>query len=693
MKDKKKNYKEMFKGYTFILSIAILTIGIFCVYFYNVFVKFQINYMQQYNKNIISKTYDFQNNLLTVSNSLFTDKNINLFLSNKDAVYSDSVNKSVNLLLQTSTISSLYKDVVIKIPGTQTVYSTLSSKKETIEEFTAKYPNFKYFFDDKKTNLNIYSYQSGTEKTLIYSYKNYNGYTIYAFINERILNSNLFNSIGPIDYDVILLEGENLITSDVYGDNATIFKESQKIDENSKKFTENMMLVKTTSTKYTCVSAIKISSLLKEAVSTGSFLLLFAILIFVIISLMTYYFYFKQKNFISEHLKLVNKHLDTNTQNIINKLFNYDVITNADEISLNEYFLINNGNYFLPIIIKITNYDELIKSLGNDDTTVYKYGFVNIITEVSESIANVKIANIGREFIGVLLYSEEPLDLKTVKEKTDYFEKVIQKHFDAELFSTIGKEVEDIISVYEQIPSLINAQNYKFINNENKLVISEIDSKSKNAEYPLHIQVAITTAINTKNPEAFRDGIEKFAQYIIKANSLNGKEWFLKLFLAISDNCQKNPNVSINHNTLETLLNCNKIDKIVELLSDSIIYLNTNTPETDTEVTENFDKIVKKAIEEEFSNPDFCIQSITERFGFTASYFGKKFKHNFDVSFNKYLLDYRLNYAVKLLSETEYTNTKIAQMCGFNSETYFMSIFKKKFEMSPKAYKSTYFNK
>lgn len=694
MKEKKKNYRDIFKVYFLFLLLAALTIGVFCVYFYNVFVKFQVNYMQQYNRNIISKAYEFQTDIFTVSNSFFNDKNINLYLSNENEAYNESATKSITLLLQTSTISTMYKDVAIKAPENSFIYSTLSQKKESVEDFCEKYPNFASLVKDTKTNFTVYSYQNNRETNLIYAYKNYLGYTIYAFIDGRNLNLHLLNTVHPIDYDIILAESQNIVTQNVSDDNLTIFKELQKINDNSKKFVGNTMVVKTTSKKYSCISTVKISSLLKEATSTSYFFILFAVLIFIIVSAVTYYFYFKQKKFVSEHLKLVNKHLDTSTKNIINKLFNYDVITPADEISLNEYFQINNENYFLPIVIKITNYEELVKSMGNSDVTVYKYGFVNIVTEVFESISNVQTSNIGRDFIGVLLCGETPFDIKTVKAKTDYFESVIEKHFDTVLFSVIGKEAEDIVTVYEQIPTLVNAQNYKFINNENKLVISELAPLTQQVEYPLHIQVAVMAALNAKNPQAFTDGIKKFADYIIKRNSLNGKEWFLKLFLAISESSQITPDISVAPNTLEALLNCGKIDEMVELLSNSVKYLNANTtPDDNSEVTENFDKIVKKTIEEEFSNPDFCIQSITERFGFTASYFGKKFKHNFDVSFNKYLLDYRLNYAVKLLSETNYTNTKIAQMCGFNSETYFMSIFKKNFGMSPKAYKSTYFNK
>lgn len=693
MDNNKNIYKNKFKDYSVCLSAIILITVIFGIYFYNVFVKFQINYMQQYNKNIISKAYDFQNDLIVVSNSLFNNKTVNLYLNGNGEISSSDASKTIKELLNSSTISSMVKNIAVKNQSDGIIYSTLTEKKESLREFCEKYPEYSGILKSNAPGFNTYVNKTKSENTLVYAYNDYKGHIIYAFINEYNLQAHFFSNVSPVDCDIVLLRNSNIVTSNVSKGNTAIFKDAHDNNGDDVKLSGAYITVKTSSKNYSGISAVKISTLFRNAISTGSFLILFAILIFMLACLMTYYFYFKQKKFISEHLKLANKHLDSNAENIVNRLFNYDVLTPADEIALNEYFQINNGSYFLPIVIKITNYSKLAKSVGNDDINVYKYGFVNIITEVCESISSVKIGNMGREYIGVLLYGEESFDIKTVKTKTEYFENVIQKHFNADLFSVIGKEAEDIVSVYEQIPTLINAQNYKFINTENKLVISELAAQANRAEYPLHIQAVIITAVNSKNTEAFNDGIKKFADYIIKSNSLNGKEWFLKLFFALSDNCRQNPNISVSHNTLEAMLNCDKIGEIVDLLSNSVKYLNSSSSETNTEITENFDKIVKKAIEEEFSSPDFCIQSITERFGFTASYFGKKFKHNFDISFNKYLLNYRLNYAVKLLSETDYTNAKIAQLCGFNSETYFTSIFKKNFGVSPKTYKNTYFEK
>ncbi len=352
---------------------------------------------------------------------------------------------------------------------------------------------------------------------------------------------------------------------------------------------------------------------------------------------------------------------------------------------MNEYFSVNKGTFFLPIIVGIVNYSDVTENISYDDISMYKYGFENIISEVLNEISDVKTANMGKELIGVFLYSEKTFNYDEVKKKVKLFENAIRKNFRAELFTVIGTETEEIMSAYEQIPSLINAQKYKFIKDENAVLISDVSKENQKVQYPTYIQTEVIIAINSKNPEIFLKSINKFSDYIIKNNSLNGKEWFIKLFLEISESYHNNPEVLIRYNTLEAMMNCDKITEIADMLYHSVEY--TSFKNNDDE-EKNFDEIVMKIIEKEFSNPNFSIQTMIDEFDITASYFGKKFKHTFNMSFNKYLLEYRLNHAIKLLKETDYTNAKIAFLCGFTSENYFMTVFKKTIGISPKEYKN-----
>lgn len=67
----------------------------------------------------------------------------------------------------------------------------------------------------------------------------------------------------------------------------------------------------------------------------------------------------------------------------------------------------------------------------------------------------------------------------------------------------------------------------------------------------------------------------------------------------------------------------------------------------------------------------------------------RKFKKRFKVSPISYLIQYRLDMAKKLLSKTDLPIKTIVLQCGFNDYSYFCSIFKKTFAVTPAQYRAT----
>ena len=375
-----------------------------------------------------------------------------------------------------------------------------------------------------------------------------------------------------------------------------------------------------------------------------------------------------------------------NISHIVQKIFTNDIITPSDKMASEDHFYQNGGKYFIPFIVAITNHKNLLETTTFNDITVCKHHLQKIIFETMTKITKVKMLNMENELIGILIYSDAPIDFDTIRNQINNFVNIAKNSFDAELFVSIGIETENLLSINKQIPKLIIAQNYSFIKKEHEVFLSEIPNDLLNVSYPTTIQNEILMKLNSHDKETLRKSFGKFADYIIENKYPKGKEWFLKLFLFISQNAHTISDISINHNTLENIMGCNKITEIIDTLADSIEFLDTKHKAETTENT--FEKNMKKFIEAEFSNPNFCIQTITDQLDITSQYLGKKFKQHFKMSFNHYLLEYRINHAMKLLTETEYTTEKIATLCGFNSRTYFVTNFKKTVGISPKEYRN-----
>lgn len=73
---------------------------------------------------------------------------------------------------------------------------------------------------------------------------------------------------------------------------------------------------------------------------------------------------------------------------------------------------------------------------------------------------------------------------------------------------------------------------------------------------------------------------------------------------------------------------------------------------------------------------DITLEECSQRLSVSYSYFSRRFKQITGKNFKEYLIRIRINHAEKLLLSTERPITEIATECGFNSITYFSSMYK-----------------
>ncbi|MCK8826931.1 PocR ligand-binding domain-containing protein [Natroniella acetigena] len=76
------------------------------------------------------------------------------------------------------------------------------------------------------------------------------------------------------------------------------------------------------------------------------------------------------------------------------------------------------------------------------------------------------------------------------------------------------------------------------------------------------------------------------------------------------------------------------------------------------------------------------LDQVASEVGLSAAYFSKLFKEELDITYTDYLNRVRIEEAKKLL-EKEYSLADIAQMSGFNDQSYFSKVFKKFEGVSP----------
>lgn len=128
--------------------------------------------------------------------------------------------------------------------------------------------------------------------------------------------------------------------------------------------------------------------------------------------------------------------------------------------------------------------------------------------------------------------------------------------------------------------------------------------------------------------------------------------------------------------------------KAYELLS---LYFNKNQdseqscPFLDDE--ENVDKIkkAKQIVIDNMAEPP-SLHQLAEQIGLTVSKLNDGFKHIYGDSIFNFLLDYKLEYARKMLLSKKYNVSEISLQVGYSTASHFISAFKKRYGTTPKQY-------
>ncbi len=128
--------------------------------------------------------------------------------------------------------------------------------------------------------------------------------------------------------------------------------------------------------------------------------------------------------------------------------------------------------------------------------------------------------------------------------------------------------------------------------------------------------------------------------------------------------------------------------KVYELLS---LYFNKNEEDEQScpflEDEDNVEKI-KKAKQLVINNMDEppSLQEIADEITLSLPKLKKGFKHIYGDTVFNFLLDYKLEYARKLLVSRKHNISEVSLQIGYSTASHFISAFKKKYGTTPKQY-------
>ena len=282
--------------------------------------------------------------------------------------------------------------------------------------------------------------------------------------------------------------------------------------------------------------------------------------------------------------------------------------------------------------------------------------------------------------VGILFAATQNIPVSFTNEFTGQLEQSIKNNLNIAITTTIGNEFNDITQIPQQITSVVNYSICKFITGYNATILmGSMDYLKKNAEYPQSIELNIINAIHNHNYDKSYESMDKFILTVNELEPILAKEYLIKLAFSLA----KNTNTAISFDVINKLSQCRTISDAAKILESLIPLDMTNNSFSNND----FAVIISRYIEQNYSNRDFNLAYLSELTHISAAYLGRKFKQDFNTTFNAYLSEFRIEKSKPLLLNYDKKIDDIATECGFNSTSYFIKIFKTYTFMTPAEYR------
>ncbi len=103
---------------------------------------------------------------------------------------------------------------------------------------------------------------------------------------------------------------------------------------------------------------------------------------------------------------------------------------------------------------------------------------------------------------------------------------------------------------------------------------------------------------------------------------------------------------------------------------------------------------LKEMIQDQLdTNMSLSLQQVSNELEINPTYLSREFSKYFDnLSFGNYIRKLRIEKAIILMSDTDYSLTEIAYLTGFSDQSHFNRIFKKQTGQTPSLYKKSVLN-
>lgn len=468
-----------------------------------------------------------------------------------------------------------------------------------------------------------------------------------------------------------------------------------------------------------------------EALTTARFgLIIMAIVIMLLIVVVAYFL----SIYLTKPFRKIQKKLSKNSQsmlqdevdwiihsidNIVSEKENLEHLIELEKPKLETQFVLN-------LLHNRLNEEEIDRSIGRFDYSIHENtGFVAMLIQLDSygdrppSDKDVLLLALNNRVRDIIPQSDRllPIVLNDQTQATVlHFEKGDWQHFQSQImqyakiiikstreslkFSVsigISRPYNDLMKSKEACDMSLEALHHRLnLGKESIIYFDDISSKSTDPMpffYPTELEVHLFDAIRlgdeqevsrylypllaemmklSKNPMHLEVTLIRFVNNLIQLEQSIGAQ----ILLAQS-------NASMYHRLLDTR-NPEEIERILvqELIQPMLQSMKVKSNQQISSIADKVAIIVRSEYDQKLT-----LESISARLHYSPNYLSSIFKKEYDITFNEYLTNYRLEIAKKWLVDTDLSIKDIAERLQYQNPQNFIRYFRKKEQITPGEYR------
>ncbi|NMA65207.1 MAG: helix-turn-helix transcriptional regulator [Clostridiaceae bacterium] len=405
-------------------------------------------------------------------------------------------------------------------------------------------------------------------------------------------------------------------------------------------------------------------------------------------------------NTLNGMVERINSLEKVNEKNTIVKMITSDNLgsSTAEEIIKKTGILKSYEKPYVVIAIKIDDFARF-KERNNAEALSFQLNSIcTMSSDLFKQIAYVSAYQVSDDGI-VIFLSEMDFNNKLYKNKIistlSDLQSTISRIFHISVtcgISSIANNAKEITHKYKEALGLTK---YRVLLGNGGVYSPQISSSLDNSDIPEKYINDAVNAVKKASLEDYNDSIdhlfEQCKKHVYKKSIIAMSKLTTNVY-RIVEGIQAEGDTDIGFDYADVYNKLYSFEDSVELRSWFTSLYDETRKLLDDINEKGIHDIVTEAIDyinETYMDPQLSLNSMAEKLSISPWYFSRIFNEVTGTSFPDYINNLKLNKAKDLLTEDMNSDINdIAKKVGYNSSTYFTTLFKKKFGLSPSKFRN-----